>query len=154
MKYAILALSILISTRSFCQKADSATYLIQIGGDTIYKSVEQMPEYPGGDEALMRFIQHNIKYPKVEAENDIQGKVVVGFVIGEDGSINDISIKKGVNKGIDEEAIRVVKLLPKFKPGKQKGEPVKVAFILPINFVLSTGEPERKNNRHKKTTPQ
>jgi len=110
----------------------------------IFMVVEQMPEYPGGDDAMMKFIQKNIRYPDVERMNDIQGRVVVGFVIDEEGYLSDISIKKGVSKGIDEEALRVVKLFPRFKPGKQKGEPVKVAFVLPIMFKLAPNEPPKK----------
>jgi len=104
----------------------------------VFQVVEQMPEFPGGDEAMMKFIQKNIQYPDMERENDIQGRVVVGFVVNEDGSLTDINVKKGVSSGIDKEALRVVKLLPKFKPGKQQGKTVKVAFVLPIMFKLAS----------------
>ena len=104
----------------------------------VFQVVEQMPEFPGGDEAMMKFIQKNIQYPDMERENDIQGRVVVGFVVNEDGSLTEIGVKKGVSSGIDKEAIRVVKLLPKFKPGKQQGKTVRVAFVLPIMFKLAS----------------
>ncbi len=106
--------------------------------DKIFTVVEQMPQYPGGEEAMMKFIQQNIQYPDMERENDIQGRVVVGFVVLEDGTLSDITIKKGVSSGIDREAIRVVKKLPKFTPGKQQGKAVKVSFVLPIMFKLAS----------------
>jgi protein TonB len=104
----------------------------------VFLVAEQMPEFPGGDDAMMKFIQKNIQYPDMERENDIQGRVVVGFVVNEDGSLQDIAIKKGVSSGIDKEALRVVRLLPKFKPGKQQGKPVRVQFVLPIMFKLAS----------------
>jgi protein TonB len=104
----------------------------------IFQVVEQMPEFPGGEEALMKFIQNNINYPDMERENDIQGRVVVGFVVNEDGSLSDISVKKGVSSGIDKEAVRVVKKLPNFKPGKQQGKAVRVSYVLPIMFKLAS----------------
>jgi protein TonB len=102
-----------------------------------FNIVEQMPEFSGGDEALFKFITSNINYPEFEKENDIQGRVVVGFVVNEDGSLSDVAVKKGQSPGLDKEAVRVVKLLPKFKPGKQQGKAVRVNFVLPINFKLS-----------------
>jgi len=140
MKYLALPFLLIISAPSFGQNADSA-YHTPVLENKAFHVAEQLPEYPGGEDALLKFIQRNINYPKFERENDIQGRVVVGFIVGEDGSLSDISVKKGVSKGIDEEAVRVVKLMPKFKPGKDKGEPVRSAFILPIMFKLS--DPER-----------
>jgi protein TonB len=106
--------------------------------DKIFTVVEKMPEFPGGEEAMMKFIQSNINYPDMERENDIQGRVVVGFVVNEDGSLTDITVKKGVSSGIDKEALRVVRKLPKFNPGKQQGKAVKVSFVLPIMFKLAS----------------
>ena len=106
--------------------------------DKVFTVVEQMPAYPGGEEAMMRFIQSNINYPDMERENDIQGRVVVGFVVLEDGTLSDITVKKGVSPGIDKEALRVVRKLPKFNPGKQQGKAVKVSFVLPIMFKLAS----------------
>ena len=102
----------------------------------VFTIVEQMPEFPGGEGELFKFIQQNISYPAMERDNDIQGRVIVGFVVNEDGSVSDVAVKKGVSNGLDKEAIRVVKLLPKFKPGKQQGKSVKVAYVLPIMFKL------------------
>jgi protein TonB len=139
MKYLILPLLLFISTTSFGQSSDAPKVQSKV-----FQVVEQMPEFPGGEAAMMRFIQKNIVYPDVERENDIQGRVVVGFVVDMDGNLSDVTIKKGVSTGIDKEAIRVVKLMPKFTPGKQQGKPVRVQYVLPIMFKLSTQEPPKK----------
>ena len=114
-----------------------------IPANTIYTVVEQMPEFPGGDDAMMKFIQRNIKYPDMERESDIQGRVVIGMVVNQDGSLSDIVVKKGVSSGIDKEALRVVRLMPQFKPGKQSGKPVRVRYLIPIMFKLASPEPPK-----------
>ena len=108
--------------------------------DTVrdFKVVEHMPEFPGGEDAMMKFIQKNIQYPDLERDMDIQGRVVLGFIVNEDGSLSDIKVRKSVSPSIDAEAIRVVKLFPKFKPGTQQGKPVRVQFTLPVMFKLAT----------------
>lgn len=98
--------------------------------------VEDMPEFPGGDEAMLGFIAKNIKYPRAAKKMGIEGKVHLSFVIDIDGSVSDIKILRGIGGGCDEEATRVLKLLPKFSPGKQRGVPVKVQMQLPVNFRL------------------
>ncbi|WP_462253724.1 energy transducer TonB [Ekhidna sp.] len=98
--------------------------------------VEDMPEFPGGDAALLGFIAKNIKYPRQAKRMGVEGKVHISFVVDIDGSISDIKILKGIGAGCDEEAIRVLKLLPAFSPGKQRGVPVKVQMQLPVNFQL------------------
>jgi TonB family protein len=102
-----------------------------------YQLVDQMPAFPGGDQVMLMFIQKNIKYPSYEFNKNIQGKVVVGFTVNKDGSISNVLIKQGVSQGIDEEAIRVVKLFPKFRPGKQNGDLVPVVYNVPIMFKLT-----------------
>ena len=102
------------------------------------KVVEHMPEFPGGEDAMMKFIQKNIQYPDLERDMDIQGRVVLGFIVNDDGSLSDIKVRKSVSPSIDTEAIRVVKLFPKFKPATQQGKPVRVQFTLPIMFKLAT----------------
>lgn len=99
--------------------------------------VEQMPEFPGGQEALMQFLRQEVKYPKEAEEKGLQGRVVVRYIIEKDGSISEVEIVKSVNEYLDAEAIRVVNAMPKWKPGKQKGEPVRVKFTLPVTFRLS-----------------
>lgn len=102
----------------------------------IFTYVEQMPEYTGGDAARNDFLAKNIRYPELAKENNIQGRVIVRFVVNETGEVSDASVVKGIGGGCDEEAIRVVKKMPKWKPGKQNGKAVKVWFTLPIFFKL------------------
>jgi len=110
-----------------------------VGEDTTstpYAVVEQMPEFPGGEAALQRYLKNSVKYPNIAMENGIQGKVYVGFVVERNGSISNVRIARGVDASLDKEAMRVVRLMPKWIPGKQNGEPVRVSFTAPINFVL------------------
>ncbi len=102
----------------------------------IFTVVEEQPAYPGGEEARVKFLQDNIKYPVEAKELGIQGRVFVTFVVEVDGSITDVRILRGIGGGCDEEAIRVVKAMPKWVPGKQRGVPVRVQFNLPIKFSL------------------
>lgn len=105
--------------------------------EEIFTIVESMPEFPGGgQEALFKYLQKEMKYPQIAKENGIQGTVFVNFVVGKDGKIRDAKILRGVNKMLDEEAIRVVKAMPSWKPGKQRGKPVSVSYNLPIKFTL------------------
>ena len=107
--------------------------------DTItppYNVVEQMPEFPGGESALQRFLMANVKYPSIAAENGVQGKVYVNFVVDRVGAISNVKVVRGVDPAVDKEAVRVVKSMPKWIPGRQNGEAVRVSFTVPINFVL------------------
>ena len=99
--------------------------------------VENMPEFPGGDAGLMKYIQKNVKYPPIAKEYNITGKVYVSFIVDKSGSVTDVKIVRGVDKSLDAEAVRVVKSLPKYKPGKQRGKAVRVMFTIPINFTLN-----------------
>ena len=105
--------------------------------ELIFRHVEQMPEFPGGQVELMKFINENLRYPVAAIENGIQGRVMVQFVVKKDGSVDDVTVLHGVDSALDQEAIRVCKTLPKFIPGKQNGQPVNVWFTLPIIFNLS-----------------
>ncbi len=102
----------------------------------VFFIVEDMPEFPGGELALRKFIANSIKYPVIAQENGIEGKVYVTFVVDKDGSVSDAKIARGVDPSIDKEALRVVSNLPRWKPGKQRGKPVRVSYTVPINFVL------------------
>ena len=102
----------------------------------VFFIVEDMPEFPGGELALRKFIANAIKYPVIAQENGIQGKVYVNFVVNKDGSVTDAKIARGVDPSLDKEALRVINSLPKWKPGKQRGKPVRVSYTVPINFVL------------------
>lgn len=102
----------------------------------VFFVVEDMPEFPGGELALRKYINSNVKYPVIAQENGIQGKVYVTFVVGKDGSVTNARVARGVDPSLDKEALRVVNSLPKWKPGKQRGKPVNVSYTVPINFVL------------------
>ena len=102
----------------------------------IFTVVEVMPEYPGGTDEMMKFLAENIKYPTVAQENGISGKVFVTFIVDENGLIDNISILRGIGGGCDEEAIRVIKMMPKWKPGTQRGQAVRVQYNVPIKFTL------------------
>lgn len=104
--------------------------------NTIFAIVEEMPRYPGGEEALKKYIANTLNYPDVAKKEGIQGKVYVSFVVEKDGSVGDTKIARGVEPALDNEALRVVKTLPKWIPGKQKGKAVRVQYTLPINFAL------------------
>lgn len=102
----------------------------------VFFIVEDMPEFPGGELALRQFIANAIKYPVIAQENGIQGRIYVTFVVNTDGSVADARIARGVDPSLDKEALRVVNTLPKWKPGQQRGKPVRVSYTVPINFVL------------------
>ena len=105
--------------------------------DEFFMVVENMPEFPGGDLGLMKYIQKNVKYPAIAKEYNITGKVYVSFIVDKTGNVTNVKIVRGVDKNLDAEALRVVKSLPKYKPGKQRGKPVRVMFTIPINFTLN-----------------
>lgn len=100
--------------------------------------VEHMPEFPGGKDAFKKFLSKNLKYPKIARRMGIEGRVYVEFVVAKDGSLDDMRVVKGVGAGCDEEAYRVMSLVPKFNPGKQRGNPVPVRMIIPIFFRLNS----------------
>jgi protein TonB len=105
--------------------------------EEFFMVVENMPEFPGGDLGLMKFIQKNVKYPAIAKEYNITGKVYVSFIVDKQGKVTNVKIVRGVDKNLDAEALRVVSLLPKYKPGKQRGKSVRVMFTIPINFTLN-----------------
>ena len=104
--------------------------------EEIFQVVENMPEFPGGMAELMKYLQKNIKYPTISQENGVQGRVIVQFVVNRDGSIVDPVVLRSVDPYLDKEALRVVKSMPKWKPGEQRGKPVRVKFTLPVQFRL------------------
>ena len=101
-----------------------------------YQAVEQMPQFPGGDAELMKYIQDHLKYPVIAAENGIQGRVIVRFVVSKTGEIQDVTVLRGVDSSLDKEAVRVIKSMPKWIPGKQNGNNVAVYFTVPVMFKL------------------
>ena len=108
----------------------------ETGENVDFYKFETMPKFPGGDDSLMRYLMYNVKYPKVALKKEIEGQVLVNFVINIDGSIGEVKVKKSINPMLDEEAVRLVKLMPLWQAGMQDGKAVPVHFDLPINFVL------------------
>jgi len=102
----------------------------------VFTIVEEMPSYPGGDVKMYEYLGKNIKYPQIARESGIQGRVFVNFVVEPDGSVSNVKVLRGIGGGCDEEAIRVVKSMPKWKPGKQRGKAVRVSYTLPVVFKL------------------
>lgn len=102
----------------------------------IHVVVEKMPEFPGGNEAMSRWLSKNIKYPLIAQENNIQGRVVCQFVVNSDGKIVDVQVVRGVEASLDAEAVRVIKSMPAWTPGRQGGKNVRVKYTLPIRFKL------------------
>ena len=100
----------------------------------VFDTVEQMPEYPGGMQAMIAFLQTNMKYPEDAAKQKVEGRVMVQFVVETDGSVSDVHVAKQVFPSLDAEAVRVVQAMPKWTPGKEKGRVVRVKYLLPIVF--------------------
>lgn len=104
--------------------------------EEIFQVVEEMPSFPGGMGELMKYLGSNIKYPPVAQENGIQGRVIIQFVVEKDGSVANPQVVKGVDPSLDKEALRVVKAMPKWNPGKQRGKAVRVKYTVPVTFRL------------------
>ena len=118
-------------------ESDEDLEIVEEDDDEVFMVVENMPEFPGGDLGLMKYIQKNVKYPPIAKEYNITGKVYISFVVDKSGSVTNVKVVRGVDKNLDAEAVRVIKSLPKYKPGKQRGKAVKVMFTVPINFTLN-----------------
>lgn len=103
---------------------------------TIFEVVEEMPDFPGGQAALMSYLSKNIKYPTIAQENGTQGRVIVQFVVNKDGSIVDAVVARSIDPYLDKEALRVIGTMPKWKPGMQRGKPVRVKYTVPVMFRL------------------
>ena len=105
--------------------------------EVVFVVVESMPEFPGGQQALFKFLGENVKYPVIAQENGIQGRVICQFVVNKDGSIVDaVVVRSSGEPSLDKEALRVINSMPKWKPGKQRGKPVRVKYTVPVNFRL------------------
>lgn len=109
----------------------------------VYQMVDEMPKFPGGEQKLMEYIAKNITYPQEARDKGIEGRVFIGMVIEKDGSVSNVKVLRGIGGGCDEEAVRVIKALPKWTPGKMKGEPVPVSYQIPINFKLAEQQPKK-----------
>lgn len=103
----------------------------------VFYIVEQIPEFPGGDLELRKYIANNIEYPEIAKENGIQGRIFIQFVVNKDGKVERAKIVRGIDPSLDKEALRVINSLPKWKAGSQRGKPVNVSYTVPINFQLN-----------------
>ena len=110
---------------------------VEVEEQQIFQVVEEMPEFPGGMAECMKWLGKNIKYPTISQENGVQGRVIIQFVVNRDGSIVDAQVARGVDPYLDKEALRVIKLMPKWKPGKQRGKAVRCKFTQPVLFRLN-----------------
>ena len=117
------------------EEEDFQTYDI-VGNDTVFVVVEEMPEFPGGVAKMNEYLGKNIIYPEYAVNNNIEGRVIVEFIVNTDGTITSTKVKRGVHESLDNEALRVVKSMPKWKPGKNDGKLIRVMYTLPINFNL------------------
>lgn len=136
-----LFLVLLVCLPSFAQQKP----VEKVDSDGVYLMPDQQPEFPGGIQAMMKFLSTNIKYPVEAQKKGISGRVIVQFVIMEDGTLDQAKVIRGVDPLLDEEALRVVKSMPKWKPGMDRGEAVKVRFTAPIMFNLSRKDTLRPN---------
>lgn len=149
MKNSLLLLLVFIGI-------SSATQLFAQEEEPIFVFTEQPPQFPGGDEERLRFLSQNLKYPELAKESDIQGVVYITFVVEVDGTISNVKVLRGIGGGCDEEAVRVIKLMPKWIPAKQRGTAVRSQFNMPIKFTLMGGKAiekpkkERKSKRNEK----
>ena len=127
-------LILLVALALFC--CTSAMAQIMVVDEEIFLVVENEPEFPGGEDSLYAYIARNIKYPEAAKKEKIEGRVFVTFVIEKDGQVSSAKILRDIGGGCGEEAIRVVKSMPKWKPGTQRGKPVRFQFNLPVSFLL------------------
>ena len=117
------------------------------GKSDLFTVVEEMPSFPGGSVALMRYLKAAVKYPPVAEKNGIQGRVICTFIVERDGSITGIRVAKSVDPSLDKEAVRVISAMPKWKPGKHKGEAVRVYYTIPLTFRLNIDPDKKKKTK-------
>ncbi|MBQ2386318.1 MAG: energy transducer TonB [Bacteroidales bacterium] len=130
-RLALLLSAIFLTNMAFCQEEKKVSV-----DDEVFVVVEEQAEFPGGMEAMYAYIVKNLKYPEAAKEKGIEGRVFVSFIIEKDGSISNVKILRGIGGGCEEAAVEMIKNMPKWKPGTQRGKPVRVQFNLPIKFEL------------------
>ena len=131
----VIVLIALMAAFGFSTASAQKTVVSQ-KNEKVFDVVEQMPEYPGGMQALFEFLKENIKYPEDAQKQKVEGRVIATFVVETDGSISNIEVVKHAFPSLDAEAVRVIQAMPKWAPGKQKGKAVRVKYTIPINFNL------------------
>ena len=136
MKIRLLILFLAMLCSSVTLMAQEVDSKPETQEEQVYSIVETMPSFPGGQTALVAYLQENLKYPQSARDNGIQGRVYVNFVVEKDGSISNVKVNRGIGGECDEEAVRVIKAMPKWIPGVQKGQTVRVSYMMPIVFKL------------------
>jgi TonB family protein len=144
LKY-LLAISIMLSGLKAFTQTDSSSK----AAEEEETFVNIMPQFPGGDNAMMEFIISKLKYPPYAIENDIQGKVVVSFIVAADGYLDSIYVLKGIDPSLDSAAINLIRLMPRWTPGSQNGKLVRVKYNLPLTFRLSPDTPAKSKRRNR-----
>ena len=130
-RFLLLLSAILLTNIAFCQEETKTS-----GDEPVFVIVEEQAEFPGGLDSMYAYIQKNLVYPEKAKAEGIEGRVFVQFVIEKDGSISNILIKRAIGGGCEEAVVEMIKNMPKWKPGKQRGKPVRFQFVLPIKFEL------------------
>ena len=144
---AFLCMALCVSAQDTISSNNQAN-TTQSSDSLCFVVVERMPEFPGGQQAMLQFVAENIKYPVLAQENGVQGRAICQFIIEKDGRVNDVVIVRSTgDAALDEEAIRVVLSMPAWKPGIHRGKPVRVKYTLPINFRLTPGESKSKTTK-------
>lgn len=145
MRKLILIISIIAgSVSAFAQNGETQVVDVtktRVEGDVVLTSVEQMPSFPGGMSGLMDYLKTQVIYPEQAKKENVQGKVIVKFVVSKSGKVTNVQLLRDIGAGCGAEAVRVVKAMPDWKPGLQNGKPVNVYFTLPVSFKLSEPEP-------------
>ena len=138
IKYLLIGALMIVFSNATMAQTNSGDSANKIEGDSvrIYDVVEQMPSFPGGNQALVEYLSKHIKYPVVAEEKRIQGRVIVTFVVERDGWITDVRVAKSVHAFLDKEAVRVVSGMPRWIPGKQNGKAIRVRYTVPVSFSL------------------
>ena len=138
IKYLLIGALMIVFSNATMAQTNSGDSANKIEGDSvrIYDVVEQMPSFPGGNQALVEYLSKHIKYPVVAEEKRIQGRVIVTFVVERDGSVTDVRVAKSVHAFLDKEAVRVVSGMPRWIPGKQNGKAIRVRYTVPVTFGL------------------
>ena len=140
LKYALvipIAMLAMVATTNKEVNASPTKTITQKGDDKVYEKVDEMPEFKGGMDALMKYLGSNIKYPEEAKKSETEGTVFISFVVDKKGKIKDATVIKALNPHLDNEALRVIKSMPNWKPGKKDGKKVNVKYTIPINFKLN-----------------
>lgn len=130
----LLLIGIVVPSLFYAQDKQNGNAVQGSDAEYAFEQLEVKPEFPNGNEGLAKYLSENIKYPKKALKNGVSGKVFVQFVIDKTGKVTNVVAVRGVEKSLDKEAVRVIKSMPKWKPGMKDGQPVKVKYTIPINF--------------------